>query len=291
MIKRILKNLLKFQRLVTLHVPPGHFYSPIPNIEELKLKEKEIFNKNIKELPGIDLNEAEQLETLEAFKQYYHELPFPEEKTAGIRYYFKNDFYSYADGISLYSMMRYLQPKKIIEVGSGYSSSVILDTNELFFNNKIECTFIEPYPKRLLSLVKEDQEKKSFNLLEKKVQDVDLTVFKELEKNDILLIDSSHVSKTYSDVNFLLFQVIPVLQSGVIIHFHDIHYPFEYPKDWVYQGWAWNEAYILRAFLQYNNNFKIVFFSSFLKEFYEDRFQEMPLYLKNPGANIWLRKN
>ncbi|MBR8827674.1 MAG: class I SAM-dependent methyltransferase [Gomphosphaeria aponina SAG 52.96 = DSM 107014] len=290
MIKTAIKKLVDLKRLVTLHVPPGHFYSPIPNIEELKVKEKEIFDTKDRELAGIDLNEVEQLEILAAFKKYYDEQPFPQKKTEGMKYYFENSYYSYADGMSLYSMMRYLKPKRIIEVGSGYSSSVTLDTNQLFFDNKIELTFIEPYPERLLSLVQKGDEQINFKLFKQEVQNVELKLFKELEQNDILLIDSSHVSKTNSDVNYLLFKVMPVLQSGVIIHFHDIHYPFEYPKHWIYQGWAWNEAYILRAFLQYNKDFKIVFFYSFLKEFYEAQFKEMPLYLKNPGGNIWLRK-
>ncbi len=124
--------------------------------------------------------------------------------------------------------------------GSGYSSCLILDTNELFFDNAISCTFIEPYPGRLLSLLKEEDQK-HYQLIQKNLQDIELTSFKELSPNDILFVDSTHVSKTNSDVNYLLFNILPSLNSGVLIHFHDIFYPFEYPKKWVYEGRAWKK--------------------------------------------------
>jgi predicted O-methyltransferase YrrM len=187
-------------------------------------------------------------------------------------------------------MIRHARPRKIVEVGSGYSSCVILDTNEIFLNNTVNCTFIEPYPKRLFSLVKED-DKSHFELIEKNLQDVDLKQFQQLSNNDILFIDSTHVSKTNSDVNYILFKILPSLQPGVLIHFHDILYPFEYPKAWLYEGRAWNEAYILRSFLQYNSSFKIEFFNTFLEHFHSALFLEkMPLCMKNTGASIWLRK-
>lgn len=124
-------------------VPPGHFYSPIPDIEEVKANEEEIFNKKNKNLGGIKLHEDEQLRLFDVFAKYYHELPFEAEKSDKLRYFFENPAYSYSDAIFLYSMIRYAKPQRIIEVGSGYSSCAILDTNELFFENQISCTFIE----------------------------------------------------------------------------------------------------------------------------------------------------
>jgi hypothetical protein len=123
------------------------------------------------------------------------------------------------------------------------------------------------------------------------IQNVDLAMFEELAANDILFVDSTHVSKTGSDVNRIFFEILPALASGVYIHFHDIFYPFEYPMDWVYEGRAWNEAYMLRTFLQYNQAFEIVCFNTFLERFFRDFFVEhMPLCLKNTGGSIWLRK-
>lgn len=224
------------------------------------------------------------------FKEYYKELPFDIHKKENLRYYFENPNYSYSDAIFLYCMIRYTKPKKIIEVGSGYSSCVILDTNELFFNGAISCSFIEPYPQLLLSLIK-DRDKNKIELVQNNLQDVDINKFSELSKGDILFIDSTHVSKINSDVNFIFFDILPRIKSGVYIHFHDIFYPFEYPKEWIYEGRAWNEDYMLRAFLQYNDSFKIQFFNTFLEYFYRDKFiNDMPLCMKNPGGSIWIKK-
>jgi len=271
-------------------VPPGHFYSPIPSMEEIKSNENRIFGKHHLTLPGIKLNQEEQLELLNCFQEFYKEMPFPEYKKDSLRYYMDNPFYGFSDAIFLYCMLRYLQPKRVIEIGSGYSSCATLDVNELFFDNSIECTFIEPYPDSLKSLIRED-DKNEITILEKKLQDVDLSLFSQLSERDILFIDSTHISKVNSDVNYIFFKILPSLRRGVFIHFHDIFYPFEYPRDWFDLGIAFNEDYILRAFLQYNSAFKIVFFNTYLEHFHEEWFLEnMPLCLKNKGGSIWLQK-
>ncbi len=135
------------------YVPPGHYYSPIPAIDQIKTKENEIWGKIPEDIPGIDLNINGQIELFNKFKKYYKELPFEQHKKKDLRYFFENPSYSYSDAIFLYCMIRHTKPKKIIEVGSGFSSCVILDTNELFLDQKASCTFIEPYPELLLSLI------------------------------------------------------------------------------------------------------------------------------------------
>jgi hypothetical protein len=262
----------------------------VPSVEEIKHDEKRIFDIP-PELAAIDLNVDEQLQLLAIFAEYYKELPFQAGKTPGLRYFFDNTMYSYSDAICLYSMIRHLKPRVILEAGAGYSSCVTLDTNELFFENRISCTFIEPYPQNLLSLLKET-DSKNIEIIPSRLQDVSLSRFSALAPNDILFVDSTHVSKIGSDVNYLIFEILPVLQSGVYVHFHDIFYPFEYPKRWVAElGIAWNEAYLLRGFLQYNSAFRIAFFNTFLEHFYEEIFRSsMPLCLKNKGGSLWLRK-
>jgi predicted O-methyltransferase YrrM len=274
----------------TTWVPPGHFYSPIPSLEEIRSKEKELFAEIPREIPGIDMNVEEQLRLFDHFKKYYGEQPFEAQKKNNMRYFFENPAYLYSDAIFLHCMIRHFKPRRIIEIGSGYSSCVMLDTNELFFNNEIQCTFIEPYPELLLSLMKA-ADKDRVEIISHNLQDIAIKKFENLTEGDFLFVDSTHVSKINSDVNYIFFKVLPMLSKGVYIHFHDIFYPFEYPKEWVYEGRSWNEAYILRAFLEYNNSFKIIFFNTFLEHFYEDIFlRQMPLCLKNRGGSIWLKK-
>jgi len=271
-------------------VPPGHFYSPIPSMEEIRSRESKIFNEIPRELPSIDLNEKNQLKLFDKFKEFYREQPFEAHRKDGLRYFFENPAYLYSDAIFLHCMVRQFRPRKIIEIGSGYSSCVILDTNELFFNNEIDCTFIEPYPQLLLSLLKASDLDR-VEIISSNLQDVLVEKFDDLSAGDFLFIDSTHVTKTDSDVNYIFFKILPHIKAGVYVHFHDIFYPFEYPKEWVYEGRSWNEAYILRAFLQFNNSFEIIFFNTFLEYFHEDMFlRDMPLCLKNPGGSIWIRK-
>jgi len=272
------------------YAPPGHFYSPIPSIAEIKSIENSIWGTIPRSLDGINMNEIGQLHLLSAFLKFYKELPFEEHIKTGLRYYFENPNFSYADAISLFCMICLLKPTRIIEVGSGFSSCAILDTNQLFFDNRIKTIFIEPYPDTFLSLIREE-DREAINLISNNLQEVNTETFYSLDENDILIIDSTHVSKIKSDVNYIFFDLLPKLNKGVYIHFHDIFYPFEYPKEWIYEGRAWNEAYLLRAFLQYNDYFEIVFFNDFLGKFYRGLLErDMPLYLRNTGGSIWLKK-
>ena len=269
--------------------PPGHFYSPIPSVEDIHRDAATIFDAMPHDLPGVDLRESEQLRLLEELVPFYSEMPFQAQQVSGLRYYFENPAYSYSDAILLHCMIRFLKPKRIIEVGSGFSSCMTLDTNDLYFGGAISTTFIEPYPDLLRSLLSGTE--RNTKIISCRLQDVDHTEFEALGANDILFIDSTHVSKVNSDVNRIFCDILPRLAPGVHIHFHDIFYPFEYPKEWLLEGRAWNEAYMLRAFLQYNHSFEVVLMNTFMEAFHESFFQEkMPLCLKNRGGSIWIRK-
>jgi predicted O-methyltransferase YrrM len=271
-------------------VPPGHFYSAIPSLEEVDRDKSKIFGNIPRIIPAVELHESRQLELLKSFIDYYQSMPFTPHKTEGLRYYFENPAYSYSDAIFLHCMLRHVKPKKIIEIGSGFSSCVTLDTDELFLGGSLEVTFIEPYPDLLRSLIKAEDNNK-IKIIPKRLQDVELCEFEALKENDVLFIDSTHVSKINSDVNRIFFEILPILSPGVYIHFHDVFFPFEYPMSWVYEGRAWNEIYMLRAFLQNNSKFKVVLMNTFMEHFYKPFFQEkMPLCLKNPGGSIWIRK-
>ena len=270
-------------------VPNGHFYSPIAPKSEILKDDARIFRDKADVL-GIDLNEQRQLETLASIKACYADLPFGADKRDGLRYFYENPAYSYSDAIFLNGMMRLARPKKYIEIGSGYSSCMALDTSELYFGDAVAFTFIEPYPQLLYSLLKPGDEAR-IGVIPSRVQDVDLALFDQLGDGDILFVDSTHVSRVGSDVNFIIFEILPRLASGVYIHFHDVFYPFEYPKEWILEGRAWNELYLLRAFLANNSSYEIVMFNTFLEAAHEPYFKEnMPLCLKNKGGSLWLRK-
>ncbi len=267
--------------------PPGHFYSPLPSRAEVA----EVFARGGFGPPfaAIDLNEAGQLALLEKLAGYYPEQPFPQEPTAGHRYYLNNQSFGPLDAIVLYGMMRHAQPKRVIEVGSGFSSAAILDVNERVLGGRAELTFVDPDMSRVRPLLRAGDQAR-VTLIERCVQDVSLEVFAALEANDILFIDSSHVSKVGSDVNRLYFDVLPALREGVYVHIHDVASNLEYPRNWFEEGRAWNEQYLLRALLMYNRTFRIELFTSWLFDRQQKLFRErMPLCLSD-GGQMWLRK-
>ena len=148
----------------------------------------------------------------------------------------------------------------------------MMDVNRVSFNDTIDLTFIEPYPEERFDKIVENRS--NFKLIKSFIQDVPLALFDTLEKDDVLFVESSHVGKYKSDVLFILFKVLPKLKAGVIIHFHDVFYPFEYPYAWLKEGRFWNESYFLRAFLMYNSQFEILFFSSYMETKHNDWYKK-----------------
>jgi predicted O-methyltransferase YrrM len=271
-----------------IFVPPGHYYSPIPSVDDIETAARSLPNATT--LAGVELDEPGQRALLEELAAFYPSLPFTDSGASGLRYRFDNESYSYADGIFLYCMLRHLKPRRLIEVGSGYTSALTLDTNERFLDNRIECTFIEPDPKLLFSLITE-ADRERCRVIASRLQDVDLSLFDTLGPGDILFIDSTHVAKVNSDVNRLFFDILPRLAPGTIVHIHDVFPSLEYPVEWLRQGRAWNEQYVLRAFLQFNSRFRIRLFGSYMVERYADWFRDrMPLCLKNPGGAFWMER-
>lgn len=269
--------------------PSGHFHSPIPDHSEIVAFLKYAKTHKV-ELPGIDLNKQNQFELLEAFQPFYKDLPFTERETQEYRYYYDQSIFCYADAIFLYCFLRHAAPRTIIEVGSGFSSALMLDTSERFLRQKPKMICIEPYPDRLRQLLKPHDEGE-IQIIERKVQEVPTDTFSSLHAGDLLFIDSSHVIKCGSDVQFLMFDVLPQLPIGVFVHFHDVFFPFEYPVEWLLKGRYWNEDYFLRAFLSYNREWEIAFFNSYLAVAFEDFLREkMPLCMKDTGGSLYIRR-
>ena len=268
----------------------GHFYSPYPDTGFVERHKARIFDREVRSVPGVDLRADDQLALIARFAATYGELPFKDEPSAALRYHFRNPQFSYADAIVLYSMLRHFRPRRVIEVGSGFSSAAMLDTNDLFLSGKVVFSFVEPYPRRLFSVMREEDRQKN-EIIVDMVQNIPLERFTELAAGDILFIDSSHVAKTGSDVVHLFGQVLPRLAKGVLVHFHDVFWPFEYPEEWIREGRAWNESYVLKSFLQYNSAFRIVLFNSYLGLHHRAAVeQHLPLFLQNTGGSLWIER-
>jgi hypothetical protein len=270
--------------------PAGHFYSPLPDPDEVRRRSLDLFQREKTACSGIDLCASEQLVLLQQLSDLYEEIPFPEAPRSGYRFFYPNPYFLYGEALVLAAMMRHLQSRRVIEIGSGFSSAAMLDINDLYFSSNIRFTFIEPFPERLESLLL-DEDLRNHALVPQAVQNVDLSLFHSLRRGDLLFIDSSHVAKIGSDVVYLIHEILPCLQSGVVVHFHDVYWPFEYPREWVLSGRAWNEAYILRCFLQFNSEFRILYFNDFMWKTFPDLVnRKMPVCRAQPGSGLWLER-
>jgi hypothetical protein len=266
--------------------PAGHFYSPVVD------PESDFVTRALADTTppaAIEIDDDKMLEELEALAKFYPDMPFGPTKTDGLRFFFENPAFSYTDALVLYAYIRKLRPKRIVEIGCGYSTCVIFDTIDRFVSPAPEIRCFDPYPDVPLQLTAPDDHlRKAITAIP--LQDIPNEVFSSLEAGDILFIDSSHIAKTGSDVLDYLFRALPLVKPGVYIHIHDIGAHFEYSHEWVVtENRSWNEIYFLRAFLMYNEAFKIVFWNNHVVRKFPERVEALaPLCLKNGGASIWL---
>jgi hypothetical protein len=273
----------------TVAAAPGHYHSPLLDIQSLQDGAQHLPFDGPEWWEHIDLRPAEQRAYFEDLLDNFPFLPFPAEKTRAYRYFTGNEMFRLPDAFTLSGVIRKEKPRRIVEVGSGFSSAVMLDTLR-HTRQSAELTFIEPFPERIESLLS-PEDRGLATILVKPVQEVPLEVFDRLEANDVLFIDSSHVAKVGSDVTLILLRVLPRLKPGVIVHFHDIFYPYSYPINWIREGIAWNESLFLRAFLAGNAGFQVVAFNSFASHAFPEIFRaRFPDFLNHNRGSLWLRK-
>lgn len=238
----------------------GHFYSPVPDLAEL---DPHAFDNAFK-----NVFYCEQDAVLALASKVYQFAP----ELAGKIEAGKSDFswcnsqFPPADALAYYGMLRLYQPHKILEIGSGFSTLVALEA--ITANGGGQISSIEPFPRDFL------KENNKIRLINKKVQEVEASVFSALEKGDVLFIDSSHQIKCQSDLIDIFFRVMDLLKPGIIIHFHDIFAPDDYPYFWLRErGIFFNEQYFLLAFLKDNPRYRCLLPNAYLvrkhRPFYE----------------------
>ena len=277
------------------HVTPVHFYQPIPDTQSLP---ETLWDRPSK-LAGIDMNDSGQLDLLRRhfpkFRDEYEQIPIKPTGEGG-GFHLNNRLFDGTDALVAYCMVRQFQPRLIIEIGSGLSSLLLAQAAARNSSSNLTC--IEPFPRELV--------RKGFpglrSLIEKKVQDIDVEFFSQLESRDLLFIDSSHTVKVGGDVNYLFLEVLPRLNPGVIVHVHDIFLPFEYRRDWVMDEFRfWGEQYLLQAFLTFNSEFEVLMANRYLAHRYLEDLKAafpnlgnlkaaLPNSVRWGGGSFWMRR-
>lgn len=239
-------------------------------------------------LPGIDWNTEGQLDVLDkmTFSEELADIPRTRPHPANdLQFYMENDAFESGDAEYWYQFIRWSRPRRIFEIGSGNSTLMAIQAirriREQQPEYRCQHVCIEPYEMPWL-------ERSGVEVIRKKVEDVELAFFSQLQANDILFIDSSHIIRPQGDVLFEFLEILPTLNRGVFVHVHDIFSPKNYPKEWLADGVKfWNEQYLLEAFLSQNPNWKIVGALNYLKHNYYERLKSVAPFLtpeREPGS-------
>lgn len=262
-----------FETYLGIHVTYPHFYSPLPTLKDI---DPNHFTK-LFACKGVDFNFDVQNELLTEFLNVSAE--YVPQKNQGL---------SLVDAFVLYAQIRRKKPNVMIEIGSGESTRIALKAlnKNLEEGHDFRFRAIEPYPPKYLESINDPR----FELIISKVQDVEVSKFSDA---DILFIDSSHVSKLGSDVNYEILEIVPTLKQGCLVHWHDIFFPKEYPKEWMETGQQfWNESYMLHAFLSFNDSFKIRWSSKYLQTYKDELLKEKFSYYQSSHnlSSLWVER-
>lgn len=239
------------------HLLRKHFYLPLPDDTD-QLDE---FWSQPSAMVGIDPNEPMATEVMENICPKY--LPefrarFPIDGPLNPPgFYLINGGYMAVDAHVYYCLIRHFKPRRIVEIGNGNSTLLAIaacDRNVEETGWRTNLTSIDPYPWPLFK----DGYPGLDEVMVKRVQDVPVEFFEQLEGGDMLFIDSSHVIRSGNDVHYEFLEILPRLKPGVLVHVHDISLPRPYPKVYFDNHLYWNEQYLLQAFLAFNHQFEVV---------------------------------
>ena len=235
------------------------FYSPLPVLSEVA-ESRELWDRP-SELVGLryDLDGMKSLLAgmIEAFGGEFEALP-PHGEIRALGY---GPGFPVIDAMTTYLMVRNLRPSRYIEIGSGlstYYAWLAAAANEAE-GRPCEMTTVDPFPTGRLNELRDP----AVSTVVSKVEAVDLALFEALGAGDVLFIDSTHVLKIGGDVAFLFLEVLPRLRRGVVVHVHDIHFPYNTPypaEQYIFRA-KWplyrTEAMVLQAFLSFNSEFEM----------------------------------
>lgn len=242
-------------------------------------------------LPGLDLRLDAQRELLGRFRfqDELSELPFERPARPEGAYWFDNGFFERTDGSIWYSMLRTLKPRNVIEVGSGFSTLLArhaLARNEAEGAAPARHVCIEPFENPWL-------ERSGAEVVRQRVERMDPALFEALGENDVLFIDSSHVTRPGGDVTAEILRIVPRLAPGVVAHFHDIFTPQDYPWHWLFvEHRLWNEQYMLEALLTLNPHFEVMLgvCHAFTEAEADVRAACVPIGGQPPGSSFYIRR-
>lgn len=257
-----MRNAFRMFQRIGITVSPNHYYWPVPDFRELEARKWPAEEEPV----GLDLAFDRQLEFLRTVvPQYKAEWESDSSPFFSVNYSYSNGFFETVDAEIAYCLVRHYKPRRIVEVGGGYSSRVMaaaLDMNLKLDRVRGDLVTIDPHPDRFPKKALSDR----VHLITQTIQNVDMDIFLSLQSGDFLFLDSSHIVGIGSDVVREYLEIVPRVAGGVLIHAHDIFIPGDYPREAVLHNLAfWSEQYLLQALLMFNHHFEVLWGSSYMQ--------------------------
>lgn len=270
-----------------------HFHSPVPDTRILSAEptRSRLWPERAPEQPGLDWRGEEQIALVRDELAAQQPMTFPEQPTDDPTEFFSsNPAFAPHDAWALQAMLRQLRPRRMIEIGSGWTSLLAARVNREHLDAEMRLTCVDPFPQDFMASGVEGVTE----LIQQPIEEMPPDFFGELEAGDVLFIDSTHTVKTGSDVVYLFGEIVPRLKPGVVVHIHDIFLPGEYPQQWALSGWAWNEQYLVQAFLAFNPEFEVVLSLGWLAhrhpEIVETAVPGFERFYPGRGGSLWIRR-
>lgn len=257
-----------------------HYYEPFVHPDDLRRP-----LETERELPGIDWNISGQLEFLRELRYAGELLDLTAPSAGAGEFRLDNGSFESGDAEFLYQIIRARKPRRVFEIGSGYST--LLAARAIRRNREEDGAYdcrhlcVEPFEARWL-------EGLGIAVVRERVEDIGTEFFAELQADDLLFIDSSHMIRPQGDVLHEYLQLLPSLRPGVIVHVHDVFSPWDYPRHWMLEDMRlWNEQYLLEAFLTGNESWRIIGALNLLHRRHFDELRRVCPYLirgREPGS-------
>lgn len=237
----------------------------------------------------VDMRDREQLALLEQFR-FGEELKAIRRTPDGsLSPYYDNAAFAPADAQIYHSLIRHFRPHRVVEIGAGESTRFAAHALALnaSYGHAAELTAVEPFEAAYLDEL-------GARVIRQRVEELGIASFTNLQPNDFLFIDSSHLPRPGGDVPFLLLEMIPALPPGVVLHIHDVFTPRDYPAEWSRRRWFWTEQYVVEALLIGNARLEVLLSVSYLTERYPREFAAAcPVAAARENgptpSSIWLR--
>ncbi|MGA9583868.1 MAG: class I SAM-dependent methyltransferase [Terracidiphilus sp.] len=251
--KLLLRLTFELGQRLGFDILPRHFYSEIPDISALK-------NTSAWKKPRSFFGMRREIEAQVAWvdecsASFRANLKGFEIHKAAVRMNGSDEGYGEVEADFLYCFVRSHRPAEIIQIGCGVSTAIcLLAAKDEGFNPKIIC--IEPYPTEFL---RRESQAGRIELVAKKVEEVGSECASWLHAGGLFFVDSSHTLAPAGEVNLIVFEMLPRLAPGTYVHFHDIHFPYDYNPDTLSTALFFqHETALLYAFLLMNDHFEIL---------------------------------